>query len=174
MGMLAYFPVEFNYLETLANTSVIRVRQDQFMQENILNNAPVRRVAIAMKTDSAFTGSATANPFWYQLFDLTSIRRLRGGQPQVDFDAADTCHLHVTTMKASNFQDDIPSVPIDNLQDHYVLVFHLISMQNATENCHYPEPVVEPLKLEHVTELILLGEGMSSVAVEEFGVAKRI
>ena len=51
-------------------------------------------------------------------------------------------------------------------------------MQDATENCCYPELVGEPLKLEvnftvpleHLTELIVLGERMSSVAVHMFGV----
>ena len=57
MHMLAYTPVEFNYLETLAKIFIIPARQNQFNQENIFNNAPVRRVAIAMNTNSAFTGS---------------------------------------------------------------------------------------------------------------------
>ena len=47
-------------------------------------------------------------------------------------------------------------------------------MQDATENCHYPELVGEPLRLkisftsplENVTELIVLGEQMSSVALQ--------
>ena len=51
-------------------------------------------------------------------------------------------------------------------------------MQDATENCHYPEFVGEPLRLElnftypleNITELIVLGERMSSVAVGKFGV----
>ena len=81
-------------------------------------------------------------------------------------------------MKAMKFQDEISSVPIDNFRDHLVLVFDLSSMQDATENCHYPELVGEPLRLElnftipleHVTELIVLGERMSSVAVDKFGV----
>ena len=80
-------------------------------------------------------------------------------------------------MKAKNFQDDIPSIPIDNFKDHYILVFDLTSMQDATENCHYPELVGQPLRLElnfnspleHVTELIVLGERVSSVAVDKFG-----
>ena len=79
-------------------------------------------------------------------------------------------------MKAMNFQDDIPSILIDNFKDHYVLVFDLTSMQDATENCHYPELVGEPLRLElnftshleHATELIVLGERMSLVAVDNF------
>ena len=131
-----------------------------------------------MNTNSAFTGSYTENPFWYQQFELRQIRILRGGQPIVDFDAADNCCLYVTTMKAMNFQDDIPSTPIDNFKDRYVLVSDLTSMQDATENCPYPKPVGEPLwlelnftfHLEHVTELIVLRERMSSVAVGKFGV----
>ena len=176
--MLAYAPVEYNYLETLAKTFIIPARQNQFFQENIFNNAPIRRIAIAMNTNSAFTGSFTENPFWYQQFDLRQIRKLRGGQPIVDFDTADNCRLYVTTMKAMNFQDDIPSIPIDDFKDHYVLVFDLTSMQDATGNCHDPELVGEPLRLElnftnpleNVTELIVLGKRMSSVAVDKFGV----
>ena len=69
-------------------------------------------------------------------------------------------------MKAMNFQDDFPSIPIDDFRDHYVLVFDSTSMQDSTENCHYPELVGEQLRLElnfaqhfqNVTELIVLGE----------------
>ena len=176
MYMLAYIPVEFNYLETLAKTFIVPARQNQFIQQNIFDNAPVRRIAIAMNTNSAFTGSYTENQFWYQQFELRRIRILKGGQPIVDFDAADNCRLYVTTMKAMNFQDDIPSIAIDNFKDHYVLVFDLTSMQDATENCQYRQLVGEPLRpelnfnfpLEHVTELIVLGQLMSSVAVEKF------
>ena len=175
---LAHVPVEYNYLKTLAKTFIVPARQNQFIQENIFNNAPIGRIAIAMNTNSAFTGSFTENPFWYQQFDLRQIRILRGGQPMADFDAADNCRLYVTTMKAMNFQDGILSIPIDDFRDHYVLVFDLTSMQYATENCHYPELVGEPLTLElnftnpleNVTELIVLGEQMSSVAVDKFSV----
>ena len=121
MEMLEYTPVELNYLETLAKTFIIPARQNQFIQENIFNNAPVRRIAIAMNTNSAFTGSYTENPFWYQKFDLGQMRKLRGGQPTVDFDAADNFRIYVTTMQAMDFQEDIPSIPIDNLKDHIVL-----------------------------------------------------
>ena len=77
-----------------------------------------------------------------------------------------------------SFQDDIPPIPIDEFKGHYVLVFDLTSMQDATENRHYLELVGEPLRLElnftqsleNVTELIVLGERMSSVAVDKFGV----
>ena len=146
--MLAYTRIEFNYSETFAKTFILRARQNAFTQENIFNNAPVRRIAIAMNTNYAFTGCYTENLFWYQQYDLRQIRILRGGQPSVDFDAAGNCRLSVTTMKAMNFQDDIRSIPFDNFKDHFVLVFDLTSMEDATENCHYQELVGEPLTLE--------------------------
>ena len=81
-------------------------------------------------------------------------------------------------MKAKNFQNDILSIPTDNFKDRYVLVFDLTSMQGTTESCRYTELVGEPLRLElnftfpleHVTELSVLGERMSSIAVNKFGV----
>ena len=146
--MLAYAPVEYKYLETLAKTFIIPATQNQFIQENIFNKAPIRRIAIAMNTNYAFTGFFTKNPFWYQQFGLRQIGKLRGGQPIVDLDTADNCCLYVTTMKAMNSQDDIPSIPIDDFKDHYVLVFDFTSMQDAAENCHYLKLVGEPLNLE--------------------------
>ena len=100
----------------------------------------------------------------------------------MNVDAADNCRLYVTRMRAMKFQDDILSIPIDNFKDHNVLIFGLTSTENATENCHYPELVGEPLRLElnftfpqkHVTELIVLGERMSSVASDKFGVVGKI
>ena len=102
--------MDFNYLETLAKTFIIPTGQNQFIQENIFDNATVRRTAIAMNTISAFTGSYTEYPFWYQKFGLRKIRILRGGRPIVDFDAADDFRVNVTTMKTMNFQDDIHSI----------------------------------------------------------------
>ena len=78
LDMFAYVPVQNKYLETLAKTFTIPARQNQFIEENIFNNAPIRRIVFAMNTNSAFTGSFTENPFWYQQFDLRQIRILRG------------------------------------------------------------------------------------------------
>ena len=56
MDTLAYSPLKHNYLEALGTTFTIPVRQNNFIEENI-NNAPVRRITIAMNTNTAFTGS---------------------------------------------------------------------------------------------------------------------
>ena len=74
MSQLAYAPVEYNYMETLAKTFIIPARQKQLIQEKILNNAPIRRKAFA------FTGSFVENPFWYQQFNLRDIRILEDNQ----------------------------------------------------------------------------------------------
>ena len=49
-------------------------------------------------------------------------------------------------MNAMIFQDDIPSIPIDIFKDHFVRVFDLTSMRDATGSCYYPELVGEPLR----------------------------
>ena len=74
-----------------------------------------------------------------------------------------------------NFQDEFPSILIDNSRVHNVLVFDLTCLQDAFEKCHYTQLVEGPLRLElnftfpleHVTELIVLGERMSLVAVDK-------
>ena len=71
-----------------------------------------------MNTNSTFNGSYPENPFWYQQFDLRQMRILRKVQPILDFGAPDNCRLFATTMEAMIFQSDIPSILIDNLNDH--------------------------------------------------------
>ena len=80
-----------------------------------------------------------------------------------------------------NFQDKMPSIRMENFKDHYVLVFDLTSMEDATEK-YYPELVGEQLRLEfnsnfpleRVTELIVLGERMSSDPVDTLCVVGKI
>ena len=62
MDLLNYAPVEYIYPETLAQTFINPATHNQFIQENIFNKAPIRRVAIALNTNSAFTGSFSDKP----------------------------------------------------------------------------------------------------------------
>ena len=181
ISQLVYAPVEYSYMETLAKHYIFPARQNHIIQENIFNKAPKHRIPIAMNSNSALTGFFAENPFWYQLFNLRAFRILRERQPIVHQDTTDNCRLYVTTMKTVNFQDDIPSIPVDNFKDHQVLVFDLTSMQDATEHCRYPELIGEPLRLELYsslplekdTEVTVMGERMSSVAINNFGVVGR-
>ena len=82
------------------------------------------------------------------------------------------------TMKAMSFQDNISSIPIDKFKDHYKLDFDLFSMEDAGDFLPYPELFGEPMSFElsftfppeHVTELIVLGVRISSVAIDKFEV----
>ena len=86
-------------------------------------------------------------------------------------------------MKAVDFNEEIPALPNNLFQNHYVLVFDLTSLQDAGENIHYPKLSGESIRLEkffdrpltNVTELIVLGERMSTVNIDQFGtVAKNV
>ena len=76
--MLAYSPIEYKYLETIAKTF-----------------SPDRIYYYKMNTNSAFTGYFTENPYWYQQFGLRHIRILRDGQSVIDYDTSDNCRLYV-------------------------------------------------------------------------------
>ena len=136
-----------------------------------------------MNTNSAFTGHFQENPFHYQKFGLRELRIVRGGRAIVSLDTTNDCRASVTTMKAMNFNEEIPALPNHQFQNHYILVFDLSSLQDAGENIHYPELSGESIRLEmffdrslrNVREIIVLGERMSTVKIDQFGtVAKNV
>ena len=170
-------------METIARTFTFPSGQNQFIQEIVFNNAPIRTIAIAMNTNSAFTGHFQENPFHYQQFGLRELRIVRRDRAIVSVDTTNDCRAYVTTMKAMNFNEEIPALPNDLFQNHYVLVFDLTSLQDARKNIHYPEFSSESILLEmffdrplrNVTETIVLGERMSTVKIDQFGtVAKNV
>ena len=71
---LTHQPACYNFMETITRTFIIPLGQNQFIQENVFNNAPIRRIAIAMNTNSAFTGHFQENPFHYQKFWFTRTK----------------------------------------------------------------------------------------------------
>ena len=111
------------------------------------------------------------------MFGLRELRIVRGGRTVVSIDTTNNCRAYVTTMKAMNFNEKIPALPNDFFTDHYVLVFDLTSLKMLVKNVHYPELSGESLRLEmfferpltNVTELIFLGEQISTVKIDQFG-----
>ena len=178
-------PAQYNYMETIARTFIIPSRQNQFIQENIFNNAPIRRVAVAVNTNSAVAGCFHENLFSYQQFHIRELRIIRGGRAIVSLDTTSPCRPYVTTIKAMQFasHEDFPALLMEDFQNHYILVFDLTSLQDAAEQLHYPELSGESLRLEmffqfplgQVTEVIVLGEILSNVQIDKFGtVAKNV
>ena len=159
-------PAQNIYMETIARIFIIPSRQNQFTQENKFNNVPIRRVAVAMNANSAVAGSFHENLFSYQQFHLRELRNIRGGRAVDSLDTTSPCRPYVTTMKAMQFKEDFPALPMEDFQNHYILAFDFTSLQNAAEQLQYPELSGERLglelifqfPLEYVTEVIVLGK----------------
>ena len=115
----------FNFMETITHTFIIPSGQNQFIQENFFNNAPIRRIAIAMNTNSAFTGYCQENLSHYQKFGLRELIIVRGGRAIVSVDTTNDCRAYVTVMQAMSFNDELLALPNNLFQNHYILVFDL-------------------------------------------------
>ena len=101
-------------METIARNFIIPSRQNQFIQENIFNKAPIRRIAVAMNTNSAAAGSFHENPFNYQQFRLKELRMIRSGRAVISLDATSPCRPYVTTMEAMQFNEDFQALPMED------------------------------------------------------------
>ena len=175
-------PAHYNYMETIAKTFIILSRQNQFIQESVFNNAPIRKITVAMNTNLAVAGSFFENLFHYQQLHLKELRIIRGGRAIISLDTTFPCLPYVTTMKAMQFNEDFPALHMEDFQNHYILVFGLTSLQDAAEHLHFSELNGEGLRLEmffqfpleQVMEVIVLGERLSNIQIDKFGtVAKK-
>ena len=108
-------PAQYNYIETIARTFIIPAHQNQIKQESKFNNTPIRRIAVAMNTNSVVIGSFKKNLFRYQKFLLRELRTIRGGRAFVSLDTTSPFRPYVTTRKV------------------FTLVFYLISLHDAAE-----------------------------------------
>ena len=130
-----------------------------------------------MNTNSAVAGSFYENPFNYQQFHSRELRIIRGGRAIISLDTTSPCRPYVTTMKAMQFNEGFPALPMEDFQNHYILVFELTSLQDAAEHLLYTELSGECLRLEmflsisleQVTEVIVLGERLSNIQIDNFG-----
>ena len=122
-------------------------------------------------------------PFSYQQFHLRELRNIRGRRSNVSFDTNSPCCPYVTALKARQFNKNFPALPIEDFQNHSILVFNLTSLQDAAEQLHYPDFCGESLNLEmffqfpldQVTEVIVLGERLSNIQIEQLRtVAKKV
>ena len=46
-------PAHYNYMETIARAFIIPSRQNQFIRENVFDNAPIKNIAVARNTNAA-------------------------------------------------------------------------------------------------------------------------
>ena len=115
-------PTQYNFKETIARPFIIPSRQNQFIHENIINNAPIRRIAVAMNKNSAVAGSFHERFFSYQQFHLEELRIVQGGRANVSIDTTSPCRHYVTTMKAMQFNKNFPALLMEDYQNNYIPV----------------------------------------------------
>ena len=85
-------------------------------------------------------------------------------------------------MKAMQLNEDFPTLPMEDFQNHFILVFDLTSLQDAAEQLHYPELSGVSLRLERffqfpleqVTEVIVLGERLSNIQTDKLRTALKV
>ena len=135
-------------METNARTFIIPSRQNQFIQEKLFNNSPIRRVSVAMNTNSAVTGFFHKNLFSYQQFHLRELRIIWGERAIVSLDITSLFLPYVTTKKAMQFNENFPALHMEDFQNHYILVFDLTSLQDAAQQLHCPKLSGESLRLK--------------------------
>ena len=71
-------PAQYILMKTIARTLIIPSHEKQIIQENLFNNAPVRRIAVAMKKNQLLHDFFHGNHFSYQQFHLRELRIIRG------------------------------------------------------------------------------------------------
>ena len=74
------------------------------IQGKVFKKAPIRKTAVAMNTKSAVEGS-----FNYQHFHLRELRVFRGARAII----SSPCHHYVTTVKAMQFNENFPVLPME-------------------------------------------------------------
>ena len=67
-----------------------------------------------MNTNSAVAGSFYENPFNYQHFHLRELRIIRGARAIIPLDTISPCRPYVTSMKAMQFNEDFPALPMED------------------------------------------------------------
>ena len=174
---LAVEPARYNYFEQVPKTYIIPRGQNQFIQENVFNNGPIRSFGIVMNENSAFTGNKQENHFHYQKFGLREVRIVRGNQTIVEMNCVNDYRPYITTMEALKFKEDGPNVKIENYPDHYLLFFDLTSMQESNVVLYYPDIIAAGLRLElyfsenlkETVELMIIGEKLTTVLIKNTG-----
>ena len=165
------------YPEVKSKTFIIQSGQNQLIRENIFNNEPIRRIALAMNANADFTGSLGTNHFHFRKYGLKELRIICGGLPILSLNTKDDVVPYFHTLKSLNFEQDGPGISLAQFRNHYILVFDLTSTLQADADLYYPEIVGGAIRIElnfdtglgHAVELIVLGEKLSTIYIHNDG-----
>jgi hypothetical protein len=169
-------PAMYKYTEVLPKTFIIPAGQNSWKHEDVFMKEPIRRVAIAMNTNTAFGASNISNPFNYQKFDLRQITIYRNGTPIVGtpMDTTNDRRLYYNTLASLAFGHSSHGIPLNLYPNHYIMVFDLTSTHEASHEFIHPELTSTTVSIDlsftanlaNPVELFLVGEKASTIFID--------
>ena len=154
------------------------------VSDNVVTKEPIRRVIVALCVGTAFIGTNNANPFLYQKFGLREITIYRNGfaTAGTPMSTTDNKRLYYNSMSALAYVENGHGIPLSEFANHYIMVFDLISTQEATQDFIHPEFTKSSLSVElkfdaalaHNVEIFILGEKASMIYIDSARNASKI
>ena len=151
--------------------------QNQFIQENIFSNLPIRMIGIATNLSTEFSGTYNTNSFHVRKFGLQQVEIVVGNQTIVNLKSENHVRAYAETMKALKFDDDGPNSQYKDFEKHFYLFFDLTSTQETKVEMHFSDVAGAGIRLElyfansltNTVELFVSGERISSIAIDKEG-----
>ena len=134
-------PAMYRYNEVIAKTFPASNGQVSWKHEDLFMKEPIRRLAIAMNTNTAFVGNRVQNPFWNQKFDLSEITVYRNDLPipGTPTSTIDDKRVYFSSLGSLAFIENGHGIPLKEFRNHYILVFDLTSTWEASRVFLHPE-----------------------------------
>ena len=169
-------PAIYNYIEVLPRNFLATTGVQSWRQEDVFAKEPVRRMILAMSSNTAYLGTNRTNPFHYQKFQLNEIIVCRNGLPiaGTPVSTTDNKRIYYNTLEALDFVfNNSHGISLANYHNHYIMAFDLTSTQEASHDFIHPEltncTFLVELKFDALlgenVELFFMGERASTVYV---------
>ena len=170
-------PAFYEFLEVIPKTYLIPIGNNQMIEEDIFNAAPIRRLVVAMNLSEDFRGSLGSNPFHYQKFDLKKVVLYREGAAVgcTPLRLEQNTRAYYNTIKALNAAHAGNGLKLEDFGNHFILVFVLTADLEASDDTTRPELTGGRLRLHlefgsaltATVQVLLLGERKSAVYIDK-------
>ena len=167
---------KYNNIEVLPRNFLATTGVQSWRQEDVFAKEPVRRMILAMSSNTAYLGSNRTNPFHYQKFQLNAIIVYRNGLPiaGTPVSTTDNKRIYYNTLEALDFVfNKSHGISLANYHNNYIMAIDLTSTQEASHDFIHPEltncTISVELKFDaplgENLELLFMGERASTVYV---------
>ena len=167
-------PAKNNYIEVFSRTFSATTGVQSWRQEDVFAKEPVRRMILAMSSNTAYQATNRTNPFHYQKFQLNEIIVYRNGLPiaGTSVSTTDNKRIYYNTLDALDFVfNNSHGISLANYRNNYIMAFDLTSTQEASHDFIHPElnncAISVELKFDaslgEKVKLLFMGECASTV-----------